>query len=335
MQLITMAHFGEAQGVIEEFSLKRMAPFFYEGEDICLALTGEGPFEASTLTGLSLGKKTFTKIINLGIAGTLDDKLNIGEIYPVRSHFLFLENKMAFKSFKGNETGVDCLTTFDRILNPEKVAPLKGMAKLVDRESWGVAFTAKSASIPFQSHKLISDIAGTIGACELVKGQSQMWSEKLANYLEDILRLKQEKKDQISLPGFYFTFTMEHQFNDLIGKLAIKENKSIQDIIQILPLQDLLEEKILPKDRATKLLVRLSHRLDPIKAKVDEQINKWKKQYEVNGIQIIHDPSLEDDKVKIQFQVESDQALDRKINSLKNLSLSPYQNILKGQIDVE
>src|SRR5690606_22308536 len=115
-----------------------------------------------------------------------DEGLNIGEIYPVRMSYLIIGEKPQFKSFKSKNSGLDCLTSFERIISPEKAAPLKGLASLVDREAWGVAYAARSLGIDFESHKLISDVAGTIGACELIKDQATQWSEKLALYLQGL-----------------------------------------------------------------------------------------------------------------------------------------------------
>ena len=176
MHLITMAHLGEAQGVIDLFNLKRVTPQVFEGELLVCLITGEGPFEAATLTASQLGQKKFTSVINLGIAGSMSEDLSIGSIHPVRSVYLVIDGKPQFKSFKSFESGLDCVTSFERILNKDKALPLTGLGSLVDREAWGVATAAKSAGIPFQSYKLISDMAGTLGACEVAREKSDEWS---------------------------------------------------------------------------------------------------------------------------------------------------------------
>lgn len=335
MHLITMAHLGEAQGVIEKFSLKRSSPSFYEGENLCLLLTGEGPFEAATQTALALGKKDYSKVINIGIAGSLKENLQIGDIFEVRSLYLYLENKPAFKSFQASQQGIDCLTSFERILNPEKLIPLKGIASLVDRESWGVAFASKTAGVSFECYKLISDQAGTLGACELVRENAEIWSQKLANYLEQKLEHKIGNKASLELKGFHFTFTMKHKFEDLLSKLSIKEGLSREDILNSLPLKNPSEEKILPKERAIRLLENMEERLNPISKVINQRIESWQNDFEKLGIRVQVDPLLENENVRVSFEAKNDQEIKSKIQALSSMTLTPYQDLLKGILDVE
>ena len=189
MHLITMAHLGEAQALIEEFELKKISPHHFENGQLILLITGEGPFEAASLTSYFLGKRDVKQIINLGIAGSLNDKMSIGEIYSIRSLYLAIDGKPQFKSFKLAEEGVDAITSFERILRPEKARPLSAIAQIVDREAWGVALSAKNFSIPFECAKLISDRAGEIGACELIREEAYSFSQKLSAYLKNKIEI--------------------------------------------------------------------------------------------------------------------------------------------------
>lgn len=180
MHLITMAHPGEALGVIEKFNLKRVTADLFSGENLMLLLTGEGPMEAAIKTALLLPKHPFTEVINLGIAGTLSDEFKVGEIHEVRSLYLVQDLKPSFKTFQASERGLDCLTSFERILDPDKSLRLKGIGTLVDREAWGIVMTAKAHGIKFSSYKIISDVAGSLSACELVKENAPVFSAALA-----------------------------------------------------------------------------------------------------------------------------------------------------------
>ena len=335
MHLITMAHLGEAQGVIDLFNLKRVTPQIYESEAITCLITGEGPFEAATATSALLGRKKFTKVMNLGIAGSLNPEFEIGQIYAIRSLYLVIEGKPQFKSFKSFESGIDCLTSFERILSPEKALPLSGMGQLVDREAWGVAMAAKNAGVEFKAFKLISDQAGSLGACELTRENAPEWSAKLAVYIKPHLGITISETQELELPGFYFTFTTQNQFKQILKKISIREEMSEEDVLLTLPLESLREEKILPKERARLLLSFMEEKLDPLKKKLQEGLSGWKNPFEKKGIQLVTDPTWESSQVKVTMTLENQEDLKQKLETLSKLNLRPFYELRDGNIHVE
>jgi len=335
MHLITMAHLGEAQGVIQLFDLKRKSQDLFESDSMTLLLTGEGPFEASTKTAFHLGQKKFAQVINLGIAGSLKDNIKLGEVYPVRSLYLVIEGKPQFKTFQSAPEGLDCLTSFERILSHEKSLPLRGLGTLVDREAWGVAQAAKSCGTPFLSFKIVSDFAGTLGACEIARDEAFEWSLKLAKYLQSIVQKNAHQEGKLFLPGLYFTFTTHHQFQNLLNKMSIKTEATLQEVLETLPLDKIKKEVSLPKERTKKLLQYMERTLDPIKDIVQNSLDHWQHPFKGHGIDLQLDPQWENRDVKVVFDVKNDQDLLAKIEILKSLSLKPYHDILEGQIDVE
>lgn len=331
-----MAHLGEAQGVIESFHLKRVSPVLFESDDLNLLITGEGPLEAALQLTHLLSQRAFHRVINLGLAGTLDAGLAIGSVYPVRHHYLVIEGRPQFKSFKGQDSGLDCLTSFERILDPEKAAPLKGLGSLVDREAWGLAQAAKLLNVSFESHKLVSDLAGTLGACELVKEEAASWSMKLSSYLQELLKKKGPSRQIWEfIEGLHFTFSTEHHFQSLLRKIAIKEEKSQETVLQELPLGEIRSQKLLPKERTRRLLEAMETRLDPVRASVQHSLTGWKKDIENRGIKVEVDPAWEGPSVKISFDVDSDEKLAQKLQALGSFSLKPWHEILEGKIHVE
>lgn len=336
MHLITMAHLGEAQGVIETFKLKRTQNDLFQNEDMLLLLTGEGPFEATASTAFILGKFPCDEVINLGIAGTLSDDVKLGEIYPVRTHYLIQEMKPAFKSFTGNPQGIDCLTAFERILNPERAQSLKGLGHLVDREAWGVAYAAKEANVPFRSFKLISDKAGTLGACELIKDEAHDFSLKLASFLSELLDNKKEMEEtRFDLKGFHFTFTTAHKFQTLLKKLSIKREKTLEETFEALPTADYLQLKVTPKERAKLLLDSLESELDPLRGSLMSAKEKWLRDVQKSGIEVQTDPEWEHNRVSVRFDVEDDHELSRKLKVLESFSLRPFKDLMEGKLHVE
>jgi nucleoside phosphorylase len=336
MHLITMAHLGEALGVIEKFNLKRITAELFSGEKLMLLLTGEGPMEAAIKTALLLPQHLFTEVINLGICGTLDEKFKVGEIHQVRSLYLVQDLKPSFKTFQASDKGLDCLTSFERILDGAKAQKLKGLGTLVDREAWGIAMTAKTHGIKFSSYKLISDVAGSLSACELVKENATLFSAALADFLSERLTKTETNKSEVfKLQGFYFTFSTEHKFKTLLTKLSIKENISEEEVKETLPLKELNERKLLPKERARLLMEEMQNRIDPTKMILTNKINNWSRDFEKNGIKVQTDPLWESPMVTLSLEVSTDQELKDKISKLNDLSLKPFTDLMNGDFHVE
>ena len=336
MHLITMAHLGEAQSVIELFGLKRHSSQLFENGQITCLITGEGPFEAATRAAAVLGQKKFESVINLGIAGSLSTEHKVGDIHPVRSVYLAIEGKPQFKSFRSCGTGLDCLTSFERILTPEKASILRGIADLVDREAWGVAMAAKNLSVPFTSFKLISDQAGSLGACELSREMAQEWSEKLALYLKEILsQAPSQEKSLLHIPGFHLTFSTRHQLEQMLKKISLRDGIGPEAVLAGLPLEKIKEEISQSKERTRILLDHLEGHLDPLKTLLKTGLDKFKHPFERVGIQISHDPNWESPELKVSFSVATNEELKLKLETLKKLDLAPFQDLRNGSAHVE
>lgn len=330
MNLITMAYMGEAQALIDGLRLQKVSEGIFEGDQVTLLLTGEGPFEAAVKTSAILGAKSFQQIFNLGIAGSLHSDLPKEEIFEIRSSYLFL-NGPQFKSFPLSAQGVDCLTSFKRVLHPEEAQQMKGVAGIVDRELWGIAMSAKNAGVSLRSFKLISDFAGAEAICDIALENSLEWSKKLLQFIKPFIEAESQSETPFDLPGFYFTFSSHHQFHNLMEKLRIKEDLKISD----LPLDSFIEKSKNQKDRTKLLLQYLDQRLDPVKEKVQSKINAWKKPLEAQGIRVDLDPKWESPQVKITIEAKSDEELKQKLAAVSGFSLNPFHDLLEGKLDVE
>lgn len=335
MYLITMAHHGEAQGVIDKFNLQKLNHGLYKNEDMALVITGEGPFEAATKIALILGKFEFHEVINVGIAGTLKENLKVGDFIEVRTIYLVQDQKPAFKTFQSSQEGWDCITSFERILNTEKTEILKGLGDIVDREAWGVAMAAKTAGIPFRCFKMISDVAGTLEACELVREKAEELSYKIAHELIKVLDIPVNSSERMELSGFHFTYTTKHKFLDLIQKLMIKNEKTKDEIIQDLNLNNFRQLEITPKERTKKLIEELENRIDPKRIYIHKKIQNLVNDFDEKGFKLQIDPLLENTKVSISFEAENNEDLLIKARALRELNLTPYQELMKGELDVE
>src|SRR5690606_17327800 len=129
---------------------------------------GEGLYEAGMRTSLCLGLfPTIDSVLNLGVAGVLDEGFELHSIVSVRTLYGF-DQKPLFKSFQAAGT-LDLVSSAERILKREDASVLAPMAKLVDREAWAVAYASKDAGKTFYCFKYLSDYAGELNACEPVK----------------------------------------------------------------------------------------------------------------------------------------------------------------------
>ena len=226
-----MAHFGEAQAFIHSWNMKRVSSELFLGDQSVILLTGEGPFEATTQTALTLSRYPIKEIVNLGIAGALDEKLKKGDFVKIRTIYLAQEGRPYFKSFPLSPEGKDCITCFERIITLKKAEPLRGLGHLVDREAWGVAMAAKSAQIPFQCYKIVSDLAGSLESCELTKESAEDLSQDLFLKFSQLQNLKKQNPT-IELPEkFHFTFTTQQKLLNLIKKLAILNGLTDKEVL--------------------------------------------------------------------------------------------------------
>lgn len=336
MHLITAAHAGEAQSIIEFYGLERKSPSLYTGATVSCLITGEGPFEASIRTSAALASGQYTSVINIGICGTLSSECILGEIYPVRTSYLVIEGKPQYKSFPAETKGMDLITTFERILHPEKAEILKGVGQLVDREAWGVGLAAKEHGVPFRCFKLVSDEAGTLGACEIVREKAAEYSQKLTEFLLPLLSSEQVDASSINLgPEFHFTFTTSKKLENLLSKISIRTEKTPEDILGELDLGSIKIIKVTPKERASIVLDKLEQKLDPFKGELKRRVEGWKTTEEKKGMKLTTDPSLDSALVRISIDVSSPDELQEKIKTLKELDLNSFYQIREGVKDVE
>ncbi len=261
MQLLTFAHRPEAQAFFEAYPFKSTSTEgLYQSEFGWLLITGEGIHEAIASVASILGAyPAITEVINLGVAGGLTAEVELHHIYEIRTSYAFDEAPV-FKSF--TLSGVlDCVTSGKRILSESGRVPLLAMGTVVDRELWGICFAAKQLNKSVRSFKYISDNAGELTACEVVKDLALKASLAL---LETYQSLSEKTAPSLfNLAGFYFTFSQEHLLKNYIQKLSIKWEISELEILQKMEIEHLRLEKISPKERTKKLLEKLKQGLDP------------------------------------------------------------------------
>lgn len=344
-----------------------------ESEPLFLLITGEGPIEASTRTASAISwiQQYFSSkspewlnfsVINVGIAGSLNTKLKVKSSFMVRSYYLAHQEVPFYQSFqtaayhppslfqkhksKNQLDFVDCVTSFERVLNQNKANLLHGIADLVDREGWGVAFASKEAHVPFFSLKIVSDIAGNPGACELIREQKEEYSELIFQNLKyyflndstSLLKSLPKEKNEVNFPaGFHFTHSTKHQFLNLMEKIALKEDISCIDLIEKLvkhrEVKNILAMEILPKEKTKKFIEFLEKKLSPVKKQIDHRLQELKNNFHQHQIKISFDPILEKDFAQISFEVKDDTDLKEKAKVLSDLSIKSFTRIMNGELE--
>lgn len=347
MKLLTFAHRGEAQAFLSTLNFKAV-DFFFDGllrsEDAFLLITGEGVQSASekTICTLSRFADEIDEVVNIGVAGSLNDKIKKYDLIWVRTAYAHHAEKLEFKSFSSShyeKSSHDCMTAFTRVLDENEKKKLALFADLVDRELWAVASAAHLFKKPFRALKIISDEmrAPEADICKFVKEEASLYSQKL---LEEFSQKKaptssdiKHENDFIKDHDFYFTVSQERKLLSTLEGLRLKETS--QDALYKDPyILSLKEDELIPKERTRLLLVYLTEKLNPISKKIREQIDEKLAPLKEARIHATYDNDFEEDWLNLSVRIQSSRDLERAKNALKIFSYEDFKKVLDGQFDV-
>jgi len=198
MLLLTIAHKGEAQEFIKRAFTQptdfHFSGVYRDGADILL-LTGEG-IEQSILRVSSVltyfGSK-IDRVLNMGIAGAVETRLQINQIYGIRQVYHELQKEHEYRPLKCKETHskTDCVTTQQSVLSNKYANSLKVVAPVVDKELWGIGFTCEKYGITFKSYKLISDYAGDSTNPKELISKAPAFSKHLFDFYKNLSLTKE------------------------------------------------------------------------------------------------------------------------------------------------
>lgn len=187
--LLLFAHRGEAKTFFTHDNLQPFSQIFpraFENSRYYLLITNEG-FQETTenLTHfLAIHHNQISKIINMGVAGSLNDKTTLETVYPIKT--IYGENE--FKSFNIQTPDAchDLISSKTSVDDSEKAKTLSSIASIVDREAWAIASIAKKFNLDFYCYKLISDRANSKDIHKQVKEKHIIYSQKLYNFYKTI-----------------------------------------------------------------------------------------------------------------------------------------------------
>ncbi|MBC7429358.1 MAG: hypothetical protein H7336_12140 [Bacteriovorax sp.] len=344
MKLLTFAHRGEAQAFLSAYSFKPV-DFFFDGllksDEYYLLITGEGPHAASekTISVLATYNESITHVYNLGVAGSLNQKLKLHDLVWIRTSYAHHAEKLEFKSYTSSNTNAvnDCITAHNRVLDHDEKNKLSHFANIVDRELWAVASAANLFKKPFFSLKIISDEMknAEIDICKFVKEEASLFSEKLLNEFQkeeiQILKKPAIKSDTVFLDDsdFYFTTTQLRKLQSMLEGLRLKNvtQNQLKNNPEVLAIKQLDK---LPKERTKLLLQFLGEQLNPITVKIRASIEVALSPLQDAKINPTYDFDFEEDWLNLSMRINSSRDLEQVKNALKIFSYENFKKTFDG-----
>lgn len=334
MELLVFAHRGEAHAFIENLpNLKAEAQqpsSKYSNGQQTLLICGEGFHNSLTSTAYTLGRNEFSRVLNFGIAGALDQELEKYSIQKVRTVYKAFKKDLEFKSFTSENSakGIDCLTSSERTFDEELVKTYKNFASLVDRELWGIGFVCDKLKVPFNSYKLISDYALRTEACEEIQKQGKEFSYKLFDFYQNLERNENAPKPLL-IEDLFLTESMRRTFNNLKPQLENKYEKPLSEILNFSDFQK--EER--PKTRALKIIEEMKKLLAPLRFEIREKIEEKIIPFQTEECKIHFDPNLENESIKFNLIVDSELKLKNQFKNLESFPFLEIKNIFSGELE--
>jgi nucleoside phosphorylase len=344
--LLSFAHPGEAQFFLNDpdFRFKKNAelPYFYEGEDCDLILTGEGVTSAlfritQVLEKMNVQKGTLYRgVINLGIVGSISSKLKIWDVVSVRTVYNLVAHKMQFHSFTSQITSaltsVDLVTVQDRVLDFKSKVEISGFGDVIDRELWALAYVCQNYKLPWYSLKVVSDNLTQETDCKLIFDQKEEFSKILKeSYLKHDpfhsekpgtqskletgeLNLTLEQKI-LNHPNFHWTESLKNEFKKFLNLVSDVQEVRVENMIESL-VQD---TSLTPKVRSIKLIEELRSISNPLMAEYKRKRDRLAEIWGSKGILIQYDSKGENLDLVIKFSCSTQQGLQNKVSVLKQM----------------
>lgn len=338
--LLVFAHRGEAKGFLSRGTfqpVKWMDGALFESGREFLLITGEGIVAAlaklAAAGGFLAGR--LSRVINLGIAGALDDRSAVGSIVSIRTVYGEDAAGPISQSFVTADelAQIDCISARERVLEADYARRLSYFAGVVDRELWGIAHACEMLGLPLYSYKLISDRAGAGGDsrdcrdCRFIRSQADRLSAELLEFYETChaavnhlpekgkgaeKRAKQPTPTAELLPaGFYATASQLRQLEELLGILQIKFGCSTADVLKRADLREIENSEPAAKRRTAKLIEQLKALADPFHARLQRRVEELSAPVTEAGWQVRFSPDFEDAAIGISAIIVSASQLCR------------------------
>ena len=351
MRLHVFAHKKEAEAFLDHSNCQSIDNPFglaYKNELGMHFICGEGLQKSAIAFALFISdyKDQIQMILNFGIVGSLRDHRHF-EIVSVRNVFserspYSMEQKSFVLDYKllnmGPSKYVDCISAYERVLDPNYAQKLQAFADIVDRELWALANVSAKLNIPLLSLKIISDQAGQDSHCQQIQDISGNYSHLLlqhylengiqnpeVNHKNDLLVFSDLKKHDL-----FFTYAQKNILQQLFSKHNISD---LDQLIQCLgkeKLEPIFNSKEKPKIK-TKLLIECFERWqNPILAKFQDKLELWKSENKLDQQIAKINIDIERAELQISSIFKSKQDKMKFINELEKLNMDELVQMLNG-----
>lgn len=355
--LIVFAHYGEAQAFLKYYSpIKKKIDFveYFESDILFFLISGEGGQQVNEKLIHLLAKVAYavSDVFNFGVAGSLQDEVNLDNIYPIRTLYRYGESLPFFNSFTTAYTQeseskngknfkerlslpLDIVSTDHRVLSSNFASLLKPFGHLVDMESYFIASVAKRYKKKLYVFKYTSDMAGENKHCLDIKNQGLKYSNEFLNYflnhnqeyskkiknslnsrnhLKGVAGEKSKKKAAIELSSaFYLTTSQKIIFDKLFVSISCDERLLIQLKQNIKMIEEL---NIAPKKRAKKLIEVMQKLNNPYASAFDRELKKSNDVFSRRGIRVNYKSSSE--KILVQYEVKNKSQWEDRLIDLRD-----------------
>lgn len=339
--LLVMAHRGEAQMFIKNWQMSRVDfPFaeMFEQNDALLLICGEGVQNATAKTAAVCGafREQICEVLNFGIAGALDERLSIGDIYSIRTAYSELSGEAVFQTFTSADAAaaIDCISASRRVRDGEFARKLLPFAPIVDRELWGVASVCKIFRLPFRSFKLISDVPARESECAPIAENAPVFSEELFNFAEKIMPISESgfaEKSEFTLPEqFHVTFSQRKQIENMMHALRLKHRIAENKIFEKAGVAKIASTEFPPKQRTALLIESLNDMLNPFNAMLKQRLNTLCEPLENAGARIKFARDFEDDSIEVTVKFGHPRHLQVFRTALESFDFPAVQRLLNG-----
>ncbi len=337
MKLLVFAHRAEASAFtqnLECIQILTKPELWQSKQDEFILMTGEGRIESMLALSHTLSLYPEIKtIFNFGIAGALNAKLKLNEIHPVKIAYAHNGAKPIFQSFPLSKTGVDCLTTDERILSPENKEKLAPFAQLLDRELWGLAMAARHHQKELTAIKIVSDTIEDENFCERIKAEAQDYSQKLFDYYLQNFSADQDASSKVlsnQYSQLYLTKSMLHKLETLLHSLMIKHHKSsIEQTLQDFCHKYSIAEK-LDKQQSLEFLRKLEIEMNPLRHELELAFTDRYREVMQTGASVSHDPKWEAKYLDLAIRITSEEQLEKFKHALKTMTYQDFMSIMQG-----
>ncbi|MCE5295249.1 MAG: hypothetical protein LLF94_11655 [Chlamydiales bacterium] len=193
MKLITFATVEEAEHTLATFDAQFIKTGLYQSTIGYIGITGIGPFAAAFAIQAIHNTYNIKEVINIGFAGSLNPKLELGSIWPISScskHLWHPKGHIAAQNCLANEITTLALQTDGVSLSTvdfplyETPAHLIDVCDLIDMEGYAIAQAALSLGLPCTLYKLVSDYCTSTSLSE-IKNNMRKYSQIVSSFLNN------------------------------------------------------------------------------------------------------------------------------------------------------